>query len=210
VLIVGVTGGIGVGKSTVSQLLGERGAVVIDVDALGREIIAPAGRAVEQVVAWFGEGVRGPDGGIDRAAMASIVFGDEEQLAALNGISHPIINELLDEAVDAALAGVDPASLIVVFDMAILVESTLGQHTRHPYEVVVTVEAPLEIRLDRLEGRGMDRSDAEARIGSQTSDAERREVAQYVVGNGGDLGALRSAVGELWDQLVELNRTREA
>ena len=72
------------------------------------------------------------------------------------------------------------------------------------------MEAPLEIRLDRLEGRGMDRSDAEARIGSQTSDAERREVAQYVVGNGGDLGALRSAVGELWDQLVELNRAREA
>ncbi len=209
-LIVGVTGGIGVGKSTVSYLLGERGAVVIDVDGLGREIIAPGGRAVAAVVSRFGERVRGADGGIDRAGLASIVFGDEGQLAALNEISHPIINELLDEAVDAALVEHDPAGLVVIFDMAILVESMLGQETRHPYEVVVTVEAPLEIRLDRLEGRGMERSDAAARIDSQTSDEERRAVAQFVVGNGGDLDQLRVAVDQLWDQLVELNAEREA
>ena len=102
-LIVGLTGGIGVGKSTVAGLLQRRGAVVVDVDGLGREVISPGGLAVEPVIARFGESVRGTDGGIDRAALASIVFGDEEQLQALNGISHPAINERLDQEVDAAL-----------------------------------------------------------------------------------------------------------
>ena len=95
-LIVGVTGGMGAGKSTVAQLLSARGATVIDVDALGREIIEPGGIAVSSVLDRFGQGVSGTDGGIDRAALASIVFGDEEQLAALEEISHPAINELLD------------------------------------------------------------------------------------------------------------------
>lgn len=208
VLIVGLTGGIGVGKSTVTQLLAERGAVTVDVDGLGRQVIAPGGGAVEEVVRRFGEEVRGSDGGIDRPALASIVFGDEENLAALNAISHPAINELLDAAVDEVLAVAEPAGLIVVFDMAVLVESTLGQDTRHPYEVVVTVEAPLTVRLDRLEGRGMNRDDATARIESQVTDDERRAVAQFVVGNGGDLAALEGVVDELWSQLVALNAER--
>ncbi len=208
-LIVGLTGGIGVGKSTVTKLLAARGAVTVDVDALGRAVIAPGGGAVDAVVERFGSSVRGDDGGIDRAALAGIVFGDEENLAALNALSHPAINEMLDAAVDDAVAATeDSTRLIVVFDMAVLVESTLGQDTRHPYEVVVSVEAPLPIRLDRLEGRGMSREDATARIDSQVTDDERRAVAQFIVGNGGDLDALADAVDELWSQLVELNAQR--
>lgn len=207
-LVVGLTGGIGVGKSTVARLLADRGAVVVDVDGLGRSVIAPGGRAVEAVVQRFGEQVRGDDGGVDRAALAGIVFGDEEQLAALNGISHPAMNELLDEAVDVALEdGADP---IVVFDLAVLVESSLGQDTRHPYEVVVAVEAPLDVRLDRIEARGMSRDDATARIESQATDDDRRAVAQFIVGNGGGLDALAGAVDELWSELEQLHDAKRA
>lgn len=207
-LVVGLTGGIGVGKSTVAGLLGERGAAVVDVDGLGREIIAPGGRAVDAVVDRFGPQVRAADGGVDRAALAGIVFGSEEELAALNAISHPAINELLDERVDALIAEHDERELVVIFDMAVLVESTLGQDTRHPYEVVVTVEAPMDIRLDRLELRGTPRDDARARIESQATDEQRRAVSQFVVANGGDLESLEAAVDELWTELRRLNDAR--
>ena len=206
-LIVGVTGGMGAGKSTVAQLLSARGATVIDVDALGREIIEPGGIAVSSVLDRFGQDVSGTDGGIDRAALASIVFGDEEQLAALEEISHPAINELLDQAVDT----IEKPDSIVVYDMAVLVESQLGYANRHPYEVVVVVEAPISDRLDRLETqRGVSRQDALARIESQASDDERRSVAQFVVANGGDLSALEGAVDELWSELERLLTSKQS
>ena len=149
--------------------------------------------------------MRGADGGIDRAELASIVFGDADQLQALNDISHPAINDLLDQRVDRLSAdGVD----IVVFDMAVLVESRLGFGTRHPYEVVVVVETPMDVRLPRLVERGMTRDEAQARIDSQASDEERRAVAQFLVGNGGDLDALNVAVDELWGELQRLHRAK--
>lgn len=209
-LIIGLTGGIGSGKSTVADLLGRRGAIVIDVDGLGRAVIAPEGRAVEAVVNRFGEEVRGPDGGIDRAALASIVFGDESQLLALNEISHPMINELLDEAIEDVINGpADSADNIVVMDMAVLLESQLGSASRHPYEIVVTVEAPLPVRLDRLELRGMTRDDAVARIENQASDEDRRAISQYVIGNGGDLEDLTASVGELWADLQRVHASKQ-
>ena len=208
-LVVGLTGGIGVGKSTVAGLLADRGAAVVDVDGLGRDVIAPGGRAVEAVVARFGEEVRASDGGIDRAALAGIVFGDEEQLAALNDISHPAIDELLDERVETLVPdGDDDRDTIVVFDMAVLVESTLGMQTRFPYELVVTVEAPMDVRLDRIEERGMSREDAAARIESQASDEDRRAVSQFILGNGGDMAALEEAVQGLWDELGRLHSAK--
>jgi dephospho-CoA kinase len=210
VLIIGLTGGIGSGKSTVAEMLGRRGAVVIDVDGLGRAVIAPDGRAVDAVVNRFGEYVRGPDGGIDRAALASIVFGDESQLLALNEISHPMINELLDEAIEEVINGpADSADNIVVMDMAVLLESQLGSVSRHSYEIVVTVEAPLPVRLERLEGRGMTRDDAVARIENQASDDDRRAIAQYVVGNGGDLEDLTASVGKLWADLQRVHASKQ-
>jgi dephospho-CoA kinase len=210
VLIIGLTGGIGSGKSTVAEMLGRRGAVVIDVDGLGRAVIATDGRAVDAVVNRFGEYVRGPDGGIDRAALASIVFGDESQLLALNEISHPMINELLDEAIEEVINGpADSADNIVVMDMAVLLESQLGSVSRHSYEIVVTVEAPLPVRLERLEGRGMTRDDAVARIENQASDDDRRAIAQYVVGNGGDLEDLTASVGKLWADLQRVHASKQ-
>jgi dephospho-CoA kinase len=200
-LILGLTGGIGAGKSTVAELLGRRGAVVIDVDGLGREVIGPGGRGVAAVVARWGEQMHDSAGGIDRAELAKIVFGDEDELLALNNISHPIINEMIDERID----GIGEGSQIVVLDMAILVESQLGSGTRHPYELVATVEAPMAVRLARLEGRGMELADAQARIDNQASDADRREIAQFVVGNGGDMDELRAVVGDLWLELQRLH-----
>ena len=200
-LVVGLTGGMGVGKSTVGGLLSNLGAEVIDVDALGRKILEPEGLAVSAVVERFGPSVSGTDGGINRAALAEIVFGDAEQLAALEEISHPAINQMLDRAVDS----LEKPQAIVVYDMAVLVESRLGYDTKHPYEVVVVVEAPMADRLERLQQqRGVEPEDALARIESQASDEERRAVAQFLIANGGDLAALSDATAELWGQLERL------
>ena len=199
-LIVGLTGGIGAGKSTVAEALARRGAVVIDVDGLGRQIIGHGGSAVEEVVARFGEQVRSSAGDIDRAALASIVFSDSQALADLNAISHPRINELIDSTVDRL-----PGDSIVVLEMAVLVESTLGWDNRHRYEVVVVVEAPVDVRVSRLLGRGMSTEDARARIESQVSDEERRAVANYVIGNIGTVDDLSHSVGELWSELQRLH-----
>ena len=207
-LIVGLTGGIGAGKSTVAGLLASHGAAVVDVDALGREIIAPDGTAVEPVLRRFGDQLRGPDGGIDRGALAAIVFNDPGELAALNEISHPAINDLLDERV--AAIGAAGATEVVVLDMAVLAESTLGRNTRFPYEVVVTVEAPPEMRLERLRERGMSAEDAKARLASQATDEQRRELSNFVIGNGGSADDLADATAQLWDSLCRLAGERAA
>ena len=207
-LIVGLTGGIGAGKSSVARLLAGHGAAVVDVDALGREIIAPGGSAVQAVLDRFGSGLEGSDGGIDRPALASIVFNDTDELAALNEISHPAINELLDERIGAiAAAG---SADVVVLDMAVLVESTLGRDTQFPYEVVITVEAPPDVRLERLVERGLTAEDAKARLASQATDDQRREVADFVIGNGGGPDELAHATAQLWEALCRLADERSA
>ena len=198
-LIIGLTGGIGVGKTTVCSLLANRGAQIIDVDELGRQIIRPGGIAVDTLIAHFGKSVSDNQGGIDRPALASIVFEDEEQLAALNAISHPFINELLDERVEES-----SEDSIIIFDMAVLVESSLGYGNRNPYEIVVTVEAPMKVRIERLEQRGLSAQDANSRIESQASDEDRRAVSQFIITNGGDMNELEVAVDELWVALQKL------
>ena len=197
--IIGLTGGIGSGKSTVAALLGELGAEVIDVDAVGREVAEAGGEAHDEVVARFGPGVLTIDAQLDRAALARIVFSDEAELRALEGISHPAINRTLCRMVDDLTP-----DAVVVLDMAILVESNLGRWGDGPdegYDTVVTVEAPLALRRERLVGRGMDPADAERRIDSQASDAARRVVADHIVINDGDVSALRTAVADLWPSL---------
>ena len=207
-LIVGLTGGIGAGKSSVARLLAGHGAAVVDVDALGREIIAPGGSAVQAVLERFGSELAGPDGGIDRPALASIVFNDPDELADLNDISHPAINELLDERIESI--GEAGTTDVVVLDMAVLTESTLGRDTRFPYEIVVTVEAPPDIRLERLIERGMTSEDAKARLASQATDEQRREVSNFVIGNGGGTDELADATEKLWDALCRLADERAA
>ena len=207
-LIVGLTGGIGAGKSTVAALLASHGAAVVDVDGLGREIIAPEGPAVEPILERFGHHLRGTDGGIDRPALAQIVFNDPSELAALNEISHPAINELLDERIETI--GATGAADVVVLDMAVLVESALGRDTRFPYEVVVTIEAPPDVRLQRLTERGMTTDDAKARLASQATDDQRREASNFIIHNGGGTDDLADAAGQLWNALRGLADERAA
>jgi dephospho-CoA kinase len=196
-LIVGLTGGIGSGKSTVAGLLAQHGAAVIDVDALGRQVIAPGGRAEAAVLAEFGPAVADADGHVDRAALAGAVFGDPAALARLTAISHPAINVELVERIDVL-----PADSIVVLDMAILVESTLGRiDPAHSYTRVVVVEAPEAVRVDRAVARGMRADDVRARIAAQATDAQRRAVADAVVANDADLAALTERVDRLWMQM---------
>jgi len=197
--VVGLTGGTGAGKSTVAGMLAARGAVVVDVDALGREVLEPGGGAHHGVVARFGEGVRGADGRIDRAALAAIVFADPAALADLEDISHPAINLELDRRL-AAL----PEDALVVLDMAILLGSRLGRdlHSGRGYDTVVVVEAPVELRVRRLvELRSMAETDARNRIASQPTDGERRRVADHVVVNDGDLASLEAQVDALLAEL---------
>ena len=197
-LVIGLTGGIGSGKSTVAAMLGERGAAVIDVDALGRVVIAPGGRAEAAVLHEFGPGVASPDGHIDRAALAAVVFGDSDALQRLTSISHPAINAELEERL--ALLATGPWSPdVVVLDMAILVESTLGKGV---YSRVVTVEAPVELRVARAVSRGMDEADVRRRIAAQATDSARRAVADAVIVNDADFAALLAGVDDLWT-LVE-------
>ena len=192
--VVGLTGGIGSGKSTVAAMLGARGAVVVDCDAIGRQVIEPEGRAYARVIERFGREIVRDDGHIDRAALAAIVFRDEVSLAELNAISHPAIDAEIAERIAAA-----PADAIVVLDMAVLVETKLGAGQ---YDKVVVVETPLEVRLARLATRGMSEHDARARIASQASDEQRRAVADHIVDNGGDLESLRREVAALWEALT--------
>lgn len=193
-LVVGLTGGIGSGKSTVAALLARRGATVVDVDALGRAVIAPGGRAEASVLAAFGPDVADADGHVDRAALARAVFGRPDELARLTAISHPAINLELAEVLDA-----QPSDAIVVLDMAILVESVLGRgDPEHSYTKVVVVEADEDLRVRRAVARGMAEADVRARIASQATDAQRRAVADVVVTNDGDLDVLDERVEQLW------------
>jgi dephospho-CoA kinase len=198
--VVGLTGGIGSGKSTVAALLAEHGAHVIDCDLLGRLVAEPAGRAYDAIVARFGAGIVAPDGRIDRPALASIVFNDPAALADLNAITHPAIDaEILERL--AAL----PDDAVVVLDMAVLTESDLGKGI---YEYVVVVEADLHARIPRLVARGLTETDARARMASQATDDERRAIADAVVANRGDLTHLRREVQRLWDTIVERQLAR--
>jgi dephospho-CoA kinase len=184
-LVVGLTGGIGAGKSTVAGMLAAKGAAVIDVDRLGHVVLEPGGKAHDAVLDSFGT--------VDRRELGAIVFADPEALARLTAISHPAINAELVEV----LAGVDDE--VVVLDMAILAESILG---RGVYEVVVTVEAPVEMRVARAVARGMAEVDVRRRIAAQASEAERRQLAQHVIVNDGSEAELVAQVAQCWAALT--------
>ena len=200
--IVGLTGGIGVGKSTAAGLLAARGAHVVDVDAICKDVIEPGGPAHEAVLDRFGSNLVGGDGRLDRAALAAVVFGDPAALADLTAISHPAANVVMAEQVAS-----QPPGTVSVLDVAVLVEyPRLGRWADGPgggYDQVVVVEAPLAVRLERLvQHRGMSEGDALARIQAQVDDAERRRVADHLLDNGGDLAQLSAQVDQLWSLLT--------
>jgi dephospho-CoA kinase len=191
VLLVGLTGGVGSGKSTVARLLADRGAVVIDADVLAREVVEPGRPGYDAIVTRFGPGVVGADGRLDRPALAALVFSDPSARADLNAIVHPLVAEETLRRVGGL-----PEDSVVVMDVPLLVEAARGG-----YHAVVVVEAPEEVRLERLAARGMDPTDARARIAAQASDAERRAVADAVLDNSGSPTDLERQVEALWDDL---------
>jgi dephospho-CoA kinase len=201
--VVGLCGGIGAGKSTVATLLAERGATVIDVDALGRHVLTDDD-VHAAVVAEFGDGMLDADGAIDRGALAAEVFACEGRLTDLEAISHPAINRELDRHLTRLADSTESAgTLLVILDMAVLVESDLGRlPDGRGYREVVVVEADLDIRLARLAGRGMTAEDALARMATQANDAERQAVADHVVVNNGDEVELAAEVDRLFQQLT--------
>lgn len=189
-LRVGLTGGTGAGKSTVARRLGELGALVIDADVLAREVVAPGTEGLDAVVAEFGDAVLAPDGSLDRAALARLVFADPARRRALETITHPRIAVRTQELIEAA-----PPDVVVVHDVPLLVEKRMGSR----YHLVVVVDAPEEIRVARLAAsRGMDAEDARARVRTQATDAERRAAADVWLDNCGDEAKLRRAVDAVW------------
>lgn len=196
-LTVGLTGGIGSGKSEVSRRLAALGAVVIDADALAREVVAPGTPGLAAVVAEFGPEMLAADGTLDRERLAGVVFADAGARARLNAIVHPLVGERSAALTEAAQAR-DPRA-IVVYDVPLLVESGLAAL----YDVVVVVAADPETQVARLVGqRGMAEADARARIAAQAPLADKLAVADLVVRNDGDLAALDRRVREVWSDLL--------
>lgn len=191
-LVVGLTGGIGSGKSTVAAMLARRGAVVIDADAIAREVVEPGSPALAALVERFGPDILDAGGSLDRKALAARAFADEESRKALEAITHPAIGEEFLRRISDA-----PEGSVVIHDVPLLVEGGMAQR----YAAVIVVEAPRDVRLDRLEQRGIDRADAEARMAAQASDAARREVATWIVDNSGDLDGLEEQVDAIWIDL---------
>jgi len=203
-LAVGLTGGIGSGKSAVADLLVERGAVLIDADQVARAVVAPGGPAYQPLLDRFGPEILAADGTIDRKALAAVAFADEESRLALNAITHPAIGIAMIEARDALDDGDD----IVVLAIPLL--TAVHRDTVKLHKVVV-VDTPTDVALERLlSQRGFDRADAVARIKAQISREERVKEADYVLDNSGDRAALDGEVAKLWDWLQAAAAERRA
>jgi dephospho-CoA kinase len=185
---IGLTGGIGSGKSTAAARFAELGATVIDADQLARQVLAPGTPGLAAVLDRFGAELADADGVLDRSRLAKLVFADPAALADLNAIVHPRVAERTAEL--TAAAGPDA---VVVYDVPLLVENDLAGG----FQAVVVVEAPLPQRLARLAGRGMAEDEARSRIAAQATDAQRRAVATEVLDNSGSVAELRAQVDEL-------------
>ena len=192
-LRIGLTGGIGSGKSTVAGLLAARGARVVDADRIAREVVEPGTPGLDAVVAAFGRDVLTAEGALDRPALAAVVFADPDARRRLDGIVHPLVRARAAELVAAA-----PPDAVVVQDVPLLVET--GQASS--YDLVLVVEADLATRVERLVGRGLSEDDARARIASQATDEQRRAVADVVLDNSGTVEDLEAQVERFWAERV--------
>lgn len=197
-LTVGLTGGIGSGKTAVASRLAALGAVIVDFDVLARAALAPGSPGRADVIATFGPAVLGPDGDLDRAALARVIFADARARETLNGIVHPRV-----AAAAAELTAAAPADAIVVHEVPLLVEAGWADR----YDVVVVVTAAEGVAVERLvRHRGMRREDARERANAQVTDKERLKVADYVVRNSGDEDLLNIEVQRLWAALVRKSK----
>lgn len=195
---LGLTGGIGAGKSTVSSMLGQLGAVIIDADAISRELMSAGSVLLGQVVEAFGPQILTEAGELNRPALARLIFADEDQRRVLNSMVHPAVRARSQELAEAAAA--EPGfSGIIVEDIPLLTET--GQASR--FDGVILVEADRQLRLDRLmQGRGMSLAEAQARMDAQASDEQRRAIASWVIDNSGSLEETHRQVEDLWGQLL--------
>lgn len=191
---IALTGGIGSGKSSVARLLAERGAIVVDADQISRDLVEPGQPALVEIAKLFGNGIVAPDGRLDRSALADIVFADADKLAGLNAILHPRIAQRTAE-----LLAQQSTDAVVVYDMPLLVENNAATG----WDVVIVVEASPEVRVQRLlEGRGMSRADAQARMSAQATDQQRREAADIVIDNNGTPAELAELVSRAWSAIA--------
>lgn len=195
--MVGLTGGIGSGKSAVSERLVRHGAYLVDADRIAREVVEPGTPGLAAVAAEFGPGVLTPGGALDREALGRVVFADADARRRLEAITHPLIRDEMTRRITAA-----PADAIVIHDVPLLVEGG-----RSGFDLIVVVEAPRELRLSRLAQRGLPRDQAEARMAAQATDEQRRAAADVLIDNSGSLDDLDTRVDEVWQ---ELTRRRDA
>ena len=195
-ILVGLTGGIGSGKSTVSAMLAERGAVIVDADQIARDLQQPGSVVLERMAERFGADIIRDDGSLDRGAVAAIVFNDEAALKDLNGIVHPAMQDEIQRQIEAHR----DSDRVVVLDFPLLTENP-----RRGLAATIVVDIDPEVAVERLVAqRGMDEADARARINSQVSREDRLAMATHVIDNGGDIAALEGRVDELWDELVAM------
>ena len=196
-LIVGLTGGIGAGKSTVANMFAQLGALVVDADQLSREAIEPGTSGFDEVVETFGEGILS-EGEIDRQKLGKIVFKDGAERKKLEAIIHPRVQAALAQRIKALSPGD-----VLVYEIPLLVETGAADK----FDYIITVEADIENRLDRLFERGMDEDEAERRIAAQASQAQREAVADRVIINDGDRAELFAECARIWES--ELNAPRQ-
>jgi dephospho-CoA kinase len=203
VLVIGLTGGIGSGKSTVSELLAAKGGVIVDADAITREVQEPGTPTFAAMVERFGDGIVARDGTLDRAAVADIVFGDPEALADLNHIVHPAVGAEIAARMRSLAEGDD----VVVLDVPLMVESPRA----YPVAALVVVDVDPEVAVGRLVGRrGMREDDVRARMARQANREQRLARADRVIDNSGDLDDLARQVDELWEWVGGLRETAES
>jgi dephospho-CoA kinase len=201
VILVGLTGGIGAGKSTVSAMLAQRGAVIVDADQIARDLQSPGSPVLEQMAERFGSHIISDDGSLDRGAVAKIVFNDKAALDDLNGIVHPAMHAEIQRQIDAQR----DTDRVVVLDFPLL-----GENPRKGLAATIVVDIPVEVAVERLVAqRGMDADDARARINSQISREDRLARATHVLDNSTDRDALATQVDALWEQLLALPAATE-
>ena len=194
--LIALTGGIASGKSTIARRLTERGATVIDADAIVRDVQSPGSAVLDAIAAAFGVGVIAPDGSLDRAALGSRVFGDPEALARLNAIVHPAVRA--ESARRFAAAFADDPGAVVVYDVPLLVEARVDD----PWDLIVVADAPAVVRARRLvELRGLSETDASARIASQASDDLRRAVADVLIDTSGTIDDTLARTDAVWERI---------
>lgn len=198
-ILVGLTGGIGSGKSTVSAMLLEHGAVIVDADRIARELQEPGSPLLARMAERFGAHIISDDGSLDRGAVAAIVFNDKQALADLNGIVHPAMQAEIEAQIDAHR----DSDRVVVLDFPLLAENP-----RKGLAATIVVDVDPELAVERLVAqRGMDEADARARINSQIERHDRLAIATHVIDNSGSFEALEERVDEVWRELTALPRT---